>query len=118
MADRARISEAAAAESRPLFESLADLNRVIHEPARLAILTVLANCESADFTFLENATGLTKGNLSVQLARLEKAALISIEKTPKKNRTITTLRILPEGRRQLARYWARMEEIRGRASSD
>jgi hypothetical protein len=36
----------------------------VHEPARLAILTVLASCESVDFTFLEAATGLTKGNLS------------------------------------------------------
>lgn len=117
MADRTGVPEAAAAESRPLFESLAELNRVIHEPARLAILTVLTNCDSADFTFLENATGLTKGNLSVQLARLEKAALISIEKTPKKNRTITTLRILPEGRHQLTRYWEQMAEIRGRASA-
>jgi hypothetical protein len=77
---------------------------------------VLANCESADFTFLENATGLTKGNLWVQLARLEKASMISVEKVPKKNRTITTLRILAEGRHQLSRYWIQMEEIRGRGA--
>jgi DNA-binding transcriptional ArsR family regulator len=92
--------------------TLADLNRVVHEPARLAILTVLANCESADFTFLGSATGLTRGNLSVQLTRLEEAALISIEKTTKKNRTVTAARILPEGRYQLGRYWRQMEEIR------
>jgi DNA-binding MarR family transcriptional regulator len=99
-------------QSRSLFATLAELNRVVHEPARLLILTVLANCESADFTFLENATGLTKGNLWVQLTRLEKASLIAIEKVPKKNRTITTLRILAEGRHQLKRYWGQMEEVR------
>jgi DNA-binding transcriptional ArsR family regulator len=93
--------------------NFADLNRVVHEPARLAILTVLANCESADFTFLETATGLTKGNLSVQLTRLEEASLISIEKSTKKNRTITTAHIAAEGRYQLGRYWRQMEEIRG-----
>jgi DNA-binding transcriptional ArsR family regulator len=91
----------------------ADLNRVVHEPARLAILTVLASCESADFTFLEAATGLTKGNLSVQLTRLEEASLICVEKATKKNRTITTAHIVAEGRYQLGRYWRQMEEIRG-----
>jgi DNA-binding transcriptional ArsR family regulator len=103
-----------APESQPisLVTTLADLNRVVHEPARLAILTVLASCESADFTFLEAATGLTKGNLSVQLTRLEEASLICIKKATKKNRTITTAHIVAEGRYQLGRYWRQMEEIR------
>jgi DNA-binding transcriptional ArsR family regulator len=95
-----------------LVTTLADLSRVVHEPARLAILTVLASCESADFTFLETATGLTKGNLSVQLTRLEEASLIRIEKATKKNRTITRAHIVAEGRFQLERYWRQMEEIR------
>ncbi len=99
-----------------LVAALADLNRLVHEPARLAILTVLAHCDSADFAFLEGATGLTKGNLWVQLTRLEEASLIGVEKTQKKNRTITTVRLLPEGRSQLQRYWWRMEEIRNGAS--
>jgi DNA-binding MarR family transcriptional regulator len=95
-----------------LVGTLADLNRVVHEPARLGILTVLANCDSADFAFLERATGLSKGNLWVQLTRLEAAQLIRVEKALKKNRTITTVKILPEGRSQLQRYWCQMEEIR------
>jgi DNA-binding transcriptional ArsR family regulator len=103
---------APARQTDSLPTTLADLNRVVHEPARLAILTVLANCESADFTFLGTATGLTRGNLSVQLTRLEEAALISVGKSMKKNRTLTTARILPEGRYQLGRYWRQMEEIR------
>jgi DNA-binding transcriptional ArsR family regulator len=103
---------APASQHDSLPVTLADLNRVVHEPARLAILTVLANCESADFTFLGTATGLTRGNLSVQLTRLEEASLISVEKAAKKNRTITMSRILPEGRYQLGRYWRQMEEIR------
>lgn len=95
-----------------LVTTLAELNRTVHEPARLAILTVLASCQNADFTFLETATGLTKGNLSVQLTRLEEASLISIEKMTKKNRPVTRARILAEGRYQLGRYWRQMEEIR------
>lgn len=92
--------------------NIADLNRTIHEPARLAILTVLSSCESADFTFLENSTGLTKGNLSVQLTRLDEAGLIDVEKTIKKNRTNTSVRLTREGRYQLGRYWRLMDEIR------
>jgi DNA-binding transcriptional ArsR family regulator len=98
--------------AKSLVTTLADLNRVVHEPARLAILTVLASCESADFTFLETATGLTKGNLSVQLTRLEEASLIRMEKVTKRNRTITRAHIVAEGRYQLGRYWRQMEEIR------
>ncbi len=98
--------------------TIADLNRLVHEPARLAILTVLANCESADFTFLGTATGLTRGNLSVQLTRLDEAGLIDVEKTTKKNRIITTVRIGREGRYQLERYWRQMEEIRDLTSHD
>ncbi len=107
---------APARQADPLPVTLADLNRVVHEPARLAILTVLASCESADFTFLESATRLTKGNLSVQLTRLEEASLISIQKTTRKNRAITTAHIVAEGRYQLGRYWRQMEEIRDAAA--
>jgi DNA-binding MarR family transcriptional regulator len=104
--------QASESKANSLVTTLADLNRVVHEPARLAILTVLASCESADFTFLESSTGLTNGNLSVQLTRLEQAALISTEKATMKNRTITRAHILAEGRYQLGRYWRQMEEIR------
>jgi Winged helix DNA-binding domain len=53
--------------------STPEIDRIVDEPARLAILTVLASCQSADFLFLEPARGLMRGNLSVQLTRLEEA---------------------------------------------
>ena len=56
------------------------LDRLVHEPGRLAILTVLSSVADADFTFLQRATGLTKGNLSSHLAKLEDAGLVAIEK--------------------------------------
>ena len=52
------------------FEHLAELNRRVHEPSRLAILTALSACDKADFLFLLNITGLTKGNLSSHLSKL------------------------------------------------
>ena len=56
------------------------LDRVIHEPARLAVLAILSAAESADFLYLLRETGLTKGNLSAHLARLESAGYVEIEK--------------------------------------
>lgn len=69
-----------------------------------AILTILANCESADFTFLEAATRLTKDDLSAQLTRLDEAGLVDIERTIAKNRAVVTVRLTREGRRQSGRY--------------
>jgi DNA-binding transcriptional ArsR family regulator len=91
---------------------LPEIDRVVHEPARLAILTVLASCQEADFLFLERATGLTRGNLSVQLTRLEEAGLIRISKTIVKKRTLTTAQLTEGGGVALKTYWASMEAMR------
>jgi DNA-binding transcriptional ArsR family regulator len=100
-------------EERPgIAETFAVINRTVHEPARLAILTVLASCERADFLFLERATGLTRGNLSVQLTRLEEAGLIEIRKIIQRKRTLTTASLRDRGRRALDVYWAQMDALR------
>lgn len=96
-------------------EELPDLDRLVHEPARLAILVVLSSCERADFLFLERATGLTRGNLSVQLSRLEEAELIEIEKTLVKKRTVTTAALRDTGRRALDHYWTTIDAMRARS---
>jgi DNA-binding transcriptional ArsR family regulator len=82
-----------------------EIDRVVHEPARLAILTVLSSCEEADFLFLERATKLSRGNLSVQLTRLEDAGVIEIEKRIEHKRTLTTAKLTDRGRRTLNAYW-------------
>jgi DNA-binding transcriptional ArsR family regulator len=89
-----------------------EIDRIVHEPARLAILTVLASCEEADFLFLERATGLSRGNLSVQLTRLEQAGMIEIEKRIEHKRTLTTARLIDHGRRTLNSYWESMDALR------
>lgn len=57
------------------------IDKRVHEPARLAILTVLAREGQADFLALRRQTGLTKGNLSAHLSKLEGSDLVAIEKT-------------------------------------
>jgi DNA-binding transcriptional ArsR family regulator len=95
--------------------AIPEIDRLVHEPARLAILTVLAACERADFLFLAGASGLTRGNLSVQLTRLEEAGLLEIEKTTYRNRTLTTAALTRNGHRALDSYWRSMETIRAQA---
>jgi hypothetical protein len=87
-------------------------NRLIHEPARLAILTVLSSCASADFVFLQKATRLSKGNLSVQLTNLEQAAMVVIRKEIVDKKTRTTVRLSKRGISELAEYWKIMDQIR------
>lgn len=62
-------------------QSLLDVDRIIHEPARLLIMTILSMAEKADFLFLLNETKMTKGNLSTHLSKLESAGYVEIEKT-------------------------------------
>jgi DNA-binding transcriptional ArsR family regulator len=94
------------------YEHLSSLNRLVHEPARLAILTALAACEEADFVFLLNITGLTKGNLSSHLSKLEQGGLVEIRKVFERQQPVTYLRLTPEGREGLKEYWGRIDQVR------
>jgi DNA-binding transcriptional ArsR family regulator len=97
------------------FEELAGLDRLIHEPTRLAILTALAACERADFLFLQRITSLTKGNLSAHLSKLEAARLITIEKRLSGNRPQTMIALSGPGREALEAYWQELDAARERA---
>ena len=94
------------------LDHFADINRLIHEPARLAILTALSACEQADFTFLLNVTGLTKGNLSSHLSKLEQGGLVVIRKEFEGKHPITYIMLTPEGRQGLSEHWARLDALR------
>jgi DNA-binding transcriptional ArsR family regulator len=94
------------------FEELADLDRLVHEPARLAILTALSACRSADFLYLQRLTGLTKGNLSSHLSKLENAELVSIEKEFVGKIPNTHVQITKSGRAAVERHWRRLDELR------
>jgi DNA-binding MarR family transcriptional regulator len=84
--------------------SLAGVDRTIHEPSRSTILAVLSAVESADFLYLQRETGLTKGNLSVHLSKLEEAGYIGIEKTYRGKLPLTLCRMTETGRRAFKNY--------------
>ena len=100
-----------------VFEELAKLDRLIHEPARLAILTALNACQETDFLFLRRLTGLSAGNLSVHLSKLEGAELVKTEKKIVAKRTHTHISITEKGNEAINNYWRRIELLRNDADN-
>ncbi len=93
------------------LSSLAEIDRLVHEPARLAIIALLYVIESADFTFLMNQTGLSWGNLSTHMSKLEEAGYIEVEKSFKGRRPNTNLRLTPKGRKAFQDYRAKLKKV-------
>ncbi|UCH42815.1 MAG: transcriptional regulator [Dehalococcoidales bacterium] len=93
------------------LSSLAEIDRFVHEPARLAVMSLLYVVESADFTFVMNQTGLTWGNLSAHISKLEKAGYLEVEKTFRGKRPNTTLKLTSQGRRVFRDYANRMKQV-------
>ncbi len=93
----------------PGLRNLAEVDRLVHEPARLMILMVLYSVESADFTFLVNITELTDGNVSSHLSKLEAAGYVNIEKGYAGKKPRTTLQLTTEGRRAVEDYISTMQ---------
>jgi len=86
------------------------IDPVIHAPARLQIVMQLFVVEAADATFLLNRTGLTWGNLSSHLSKLEEAGYVSVEKTFRGKKPWTMIRLTEEGRTAFQDYRTRMRE--------
>lgn len=100
-----------------LPQELATLDRVIHEPARLMIMTMLAAIPEADFLYLQRQSGLTQGNLSSHLSRLEEAGYVLIEKTFKGKYPLTICSLTRKGREAFQEY-ARKMRIIGEAAGE
>jgi DNA-binding MarR family transcriptional regulator len=92
------------------LRSLAEVDRIVHEPARLMILLVLYTVEAADFTFLINATELTDGNLSSHLSKLEAAGYVEIDKGYAGKKPRTRLRLTKLGRQAVENYRNTMQQ--------
>jgi len=86
------------------LQELATLDRVIHEPARLMIMTVLYAVSEADFIYLQNECGLTQGNLSSHLARLEEERYVEVSKTFKGKYPLTICSLTSKGRKSFEEY--------------
>jgi DNA-binding transcriptional ArsR family regulator len=88
-----------------------DLDRVIHEPARLMLVALLAGVTKADFRWLQQESSLTKGNLSSHLARLEEAGYVEIEKTFRGKIPLTLVQLTDGGKRAFAGYKKRLKGL-------
>lgn len=96
-----------AAEQYPM-----ELDRVIHEPARLLITSALKPTEGADFVFLQNLTGMTKGNLSSHLQKLQDADYVTVTKSGAGRRARTWVALTETGRDAIARHWQQLDTLR------
>lgn len=99
------------------FAELARVDRLIHEPSRLAILSALLACAEADFQYLLTATGLSKGNLSSHLSKLEAGGLVAVEKGYEGKTPWTRAHLTGEGRTRVEAHWRDLERLRGKAKS-
>jgi DNA-binding HxlR family transcriptional regulator len=86
------------------LQNISGLDRIIHEPARLILVALLSSVESADFLFLLKESKLSKGNLSVQLSRLEEAGYVEVEKTFRGKIPHTEYRLTQKGRSAFDQY--------------
>lgn len=94
---------------------LPELNPVIHGKLRLALLSLLAGVEEAEFTWLRAKTGSTDGNLGAQLAKLEEAGYVAVEKKFVQRKPQTIYRMTDAGRQALTEYVQALKQLLGEA---
>ena len=88
-----------------------DIDKLIHEPARLKILAQLYVVESADFIFIMRQTGLTQGNVSGHLSKLEVAKYVEIKKGYAGKRPQTMISLTKKGREAFKKYVQSMRQV-------
>jgi len=93
------------------LRSVTELDRLIHEPARLLIVAILSSVASADFLFLQRETGLTKGNLSAHLSKLEEAGYVKIEKTFRGKLPLTVCTLTASGIKAVTQYRQQLQDF-------
>ena len=97
--------------ANPDLGNFSEIDRLVHEPARLMLMAVLYVIDSADFTFLMNQTGMTWGNLSAHMSKLEEAGYLEVEKSFKGKRPNTMLRLTEQGRAAFRAYRQTMKQV-------
>jgi DNA-binding MarR family transcriptional regulator len=101
-------------EKNPLFKVLlltAEIDKTVHEPARLLILSMLYVIDSADFVFLHGQSGLTRGNFSTHMSKLEEEHYIEVNKKFVDKKPTTIYKITDDGRSALEKYREKMKKI-------
>jgi DNA-binding MarR family transcriptional regulator len=89
-----------------------EIDKIIHEPARLRIMMILAGVEQADFNFLLKTLSLTRGNLSRHVEKLETAAYINVKKSFNGKIPNTSYQLTLKGSTALAQYWENLDAVR------
>ena len=92
------------------MQTIAELDRVIHEPGRLMIVALLFAVERSDFLYLHHETGMNKGTLSSHIARLEEAGYVAVTKTYRGKVPQTLLSLTGAGRRAFEQYRRRLKQ--------
>lgn len=88
-----------------------EIDKLIHEPARLMIISLLYVVESADFLWIKRQTDLTDGNLSSHLSKLESVGYVTIEKSIKNKKTRTSIKLSSGGRKAFEEYRKKLTQI-------
>lgn len=91
------------------LEKFEPLDPVVHSPVRLAVLSVLVAARDVDFNSLKRMTETTDGNLSTHLAKLEEAGYVSVKKSFRGKKPLTTCRLTEKGRTAFDRYLKALE---------
>lgn len=87
-----------------------DLDPVLHSQLRLAVISLLASTEVAEFTYIQEQTGSTAGNLSIQITKLKEAGYIEVTKKFRNNYPLTLCRITPLGKQKFTEYVKALKE--------
>ena len=94
-----------------IIKQVIGMDKIIHEPARIVLLAILTAADQVDFTFLLNETGLSQGNLSRHLTKLQTAGYVSIEKTFFRKRPRTLISMNEKGKSAFQDYLKTMKEF-------
>ena len=89
-----------------------EFDKIIHEPARLRIMMILAGLEQADFSFLLTTLSLTRGNLSRHVEKLEAAGYLKVKKSFKGKIPNTSYQVTQKGSEALSQYWENLDAVR------
>jgi DNA-binding MarR family transcriptional regulator len=93
------------------LSNLKNIDRIIHEPTRLMIMTQLYVVESADFLFLQHQLQMTPGNLSAHLSKLEKVGYVEIVKEFIERKPHTALKLTKKGRNSFKEYQKKLKQV-------
>ena len=89
-----------------------EIDKIIHEPARLRIMMILAGVEQADFSFLVTTLSLTRGNLNRHMEKLESSGYLKVKRSFKGKVRNTSYQITQKGSTALTQYWENLDTIR------